>query len=81
MGSIVNAIFYSFLNNIQVFLYDKYNVSSEVSSVCYVLPIFVSAIFAPLIGHLCDVTGNFRLMWPLSSVYVFYPFIFYLSGY
>lgn len=41
---------------------------------------FVSAILAPITGNICDTSGNFRRVWPISSMFIIIPFAFYISG-
>lgn len=59
---------------------DKYNIQGSITSFSYVFPVFVSAVFAPITGNLCDSTGNFRSVWYIASIFLLIPFSFYLSG-
>lgn len=59
---------------------DKFGITGKITSFCYVFPVFISAIFSPVTGYVCDYTGNFRSMWTISSIFIIIPFSFYISG-
>ncbi|KRX10716.1 Major facilitator superfamily domain, general substrate transporter [Pseudocohnilembus persalinus] len=80
LGSCVNCLYYGFLNNIQAFLQKAYSIEGKITSLAYVLPMFIAAFVSPLPALICDKTGNYRNIWIFAALIVFCPVIFILSG-
>lgn len=57
-----------------------YSIEGKITSLAYVLPMFIAAFVSPLPALICDKTGNYRNIWIFAALIVFCPVIFILSG-
>ncbi|KRX10717.1 Major facilitator superfamily domain, general substrate transporter [Pseudocohnilembus persalinus] len=81
LGSLINSIYYGFVNNIQVFLKICYNIEGQITGLAYVVAQMVASCVSPISALICDGTGNFRNVWWVSAILVFLPIFFISSQY